>query len=101
MNLITDPRVDKEILKLSPKDQTKITEYIRLFREYGFGLNRKYLKKVNKNIWELRPDKWRLFILEVDPKLIIIYLMRKQSQKITKETRKLLDLRSKEYIWGK
>ncbi len=86
---------------MSLKDQTKINEYIKLFKEYGFGLSRKYLKKIDKNIWELRPDKWRVFILEVAPEYIVIHLMRKQSQKMTKETKKILARRSKEYLWEK
>ena len=101
MKIITDPRVDKEIFRLSLKDQTKINEYIKLFKEYGFGLSQKYLKKIDKNIWELRPDKWRVFILEVVPEYIVIHLMRKQSQKMTKETKKILARRSKEYLWEK
>ena len=101
MKIITDPRVDKEIFRLSLKDQTKINEYIKLFKEYGFGLSQKYLKKIDKNIWELRPDKWRVFILEVAPEYIVIHLMRKQSQKMTKETKKILARRSKEYLWEK
>lgn len=98
MNIDTDPRVAKEINKLSQGDRAKIREYIDLFREYGFTLGPKYLKKVDKLIWELRPDRWRLFILVVSPKHIIVHLMYKQSQQITRKTRKILDQRTKEYL---
>lgn len=98
MNIETDPRVAKEINKLNLTDRAKIREYIDLFREYGFTLGPKYLKKVDKSIWELRPDRWRLFILVVSPKHIIIHLMYKQSQQMTKKTKKILNQRAKEYL---
>jgi len=93
-----DPRIAKALNKLSVKDQAKIREYTELFKEYGFKLGSKYLKKINKHIWELRPDRWRLFILVVSPENIIIHLMFKKSQKITKKTKKILNQRTKEYL---
>lgn len=98
MNIITDPRVDKQILKLNQRDQAKINEYIELFNEYGFDLSQKYLKKINRAVWELRPGLWRIFILVIKPNCYVIHLMRKQSQKITKETKKIIEQRTKEYI---
>ncbi len=98
MKIITDSRVDKQILRLNQKDQAKINEYVELFREYGFGLSQKYLKKINKLVWELRPGSWRVFILVVKPDCYIIHLMRKQSQKMTKATKKFIEQRIKEYI---
>ena len=94
----TDLRVAREINKLSHVDQSKIREYIELFKEYGFGLGSKYLKKVNKQVWELRPGKWRLFILKISPRQIIIHIMFKKSQKITKKTMKVLNQRTNEYL---
>ena len=96
-----DPRAAKALNKLSVKDQAKIREYTELFKEYGFRLSSKYLKKINKHIWELRPDKWRLFILVASPKHIIIHLMYKKSQKITQKTKKIIEQRTKEYLWTK
>lgn len=98
MKIITDPRVDKQILRLNQRDQAKINEYIELFDEYGFNLSQIYLKKVNKSVWELRPGKWRVFILVVKPNCYVVHLMRKQSQKMTKETKKIIEQRTKEYI---
>jgi len=98
MQLVTDPRVDKELFKLNKNDQGKIIEYIELFRQYGFTLSQKYLKKINRHVWELRPDKWRVFILILNPNSIVIHLMRKQSQKMTKETKKMIEQRTKEYL---
>lgn len=94
----TDLRVAKEINKLSREDQTKIIEYVELFKEYGFGLGSKYLKKVDKHIWELRPGKWRLFILIISPRHIIIHIMFKKSQKITKKTLNIIKQRTSEYL---
>ncbi len=99
MKIIQDPRVEKELNKLSDKDRAKISEYSELFIKYGFGLSHKYLKKINSQIWELRPDKWRLFLLYLKPDCVVIHFMRKQSQKITKETKKIIEHRTKEYTW--
>lgn len=98
MQLITDPRVDKELFKLNQADQGKAIEYIELFKKYGFTLSQIYLKKINKSVWELRPGRWRVFILVVKPNCYVIHLMRKQSQKMTKETKKIIDQRMKEYV---
>lgn len=98
MQLITDPRVDKELFKLKEPDQGKVIEYIELFKKYGFSLSQIYLKKVNKSVWELRPGRWRVFILVIKPNCFVIYLMRKQSQKMTKETKKIIEQRTKEYL---
>lgn len=73
MNIETDPRVAKEINKLNLTDRAKIREYIDLFREYGFTLG-------------------------PSPKHIIIHLMYKQSQQMTKKTKKILNQRAKEYL---
>lgn len=97
MNIDTDIRVSRELSKLSKADRSKISEYIDLFRIYGFGLSQQYLKKVDKHVWELRPDRWRLFVLLVSPNCIIIHLMLKQSQKMTKKTKQIIKQRSKEY----
>lgn len=93
-----DSRVDKEINKLNESDQSKILEYLDLFKEYGFSLSQKYLKKVNKEIWELRPGKWRLFILHIKPNVVVVHIMYKKSQKMTIKTKKILEQRTKEYL---
>lgn len=98
MRIIQDPRVEQELNKLAPGDQSKVKEYVELFKEFGFGLTAKYLKKINRHVWELRPGKWRLFLLQLNPDFIIIYFMRKQSQKITKKTIKIIEHRTKEYL---
>lgn len=92
-----DARVSKIIDKLNDKDQAKVLEYIDLLREYGFSLSQKYLKKINKQVWELRPDKWRLFFLNTKPNAVVIHIMYKQSQKMTTKTKKIIEQRSKEY----
>ena len=92
-----DTRVSKEIYKLNSQDQSKILEYIDLLQNYGFSLSQKYLKKINKHVWELRPDKWRLFFIYPKPNCVVIHIMYKQSQKMTIKTKKIIEHRSKEY----
>src|SRR3989339_2263130 len=92
-----DKRVNKLIDKLNEQDQARVLEYLDLFRKYGFSLSQKDLKKISKNIWELRPDRWRIFLLKIKPNAVAIHLMHKQSQKITIKTMKIINQRSKEY----
>lgn len=98
MKIVPDPRVEKDLNKLNPDDKAKVKEYIELFKENGFGLTAKYLKKISNRVWELRPGTWRLFLLQLKPDYIIIYFMRKQSQKMTKKTIRIIEQRTKEYL---
>ncbi|OGM15909.1 hypothetical protein A2V56_04805 [Candidatus Woesebacteria bacterium RBG_19FT_COMBO_42_9] len=98
MKLIFDPRAEKFLDKIRDKERTKVFEYILLFEEYGFELDNRYLKKVTKNIWELRPKNIRLFFIKRATNYLIVHAMYKKSQKITKKTLKLLEKRIKSYL---
>jgi len=98
MKLIFDPRAEKFLDKIRDKERTKVFEYILLFEEYGFTLENRYLKKVTKDIWELRPKNIRLFFVKRVENYIIVHAMYKKSQKITKKTLKLLEKRIKGYL---
>lgn len=98
MKIIVDKRAQKEINKLNKQEKSKVGEYISLFTEYGFGLTEKYLKKVDRLLWELRPGSVRLFFIKINPNTIIIHAMRKKSQRITKATKEILKQRTKEWI---
>lgn len=60
----------------------KIYMYIDLLSEYGLLLKEPYIKKLDKEIWELRPMRDRiLFASWFNNKFILLSVFRKQTQK--------------------
>lgn len=58
---------------------------MNLLKEYGLSLNEPYIKKINENIWELRPLKDRfLFAHWNGDKFIILTHFVKSTQKTPK-----------------
>ena len=97
MNLIIDKRVDQFVDTLTDPDQGRITGYLDLFRQYQFSLPSKYLKKLDKNLWELRPGNIRLLLGKVGSQLIVVNCFRKKSQKTPKRELKTAKSRLGEY----
>ena len=61
----------------------KIRMYMKLLSEYGFMLNEPYIKKLCKEIWELRPLNDRfLFTYRENNKFMILSHFIKKTQKI-------------------
>jgi len=81
MQVIVDKRVDKVTITLSEMDQARIAGYVNLFKQYGFSLPNKYLKKIDKNLWELRPGNVRLLLGKIGSKITIVSCFVKKSQK--------------------
>ncbi len=60
----------------------KIYVYFELLSEHGLNLNMPYMRKLTKNIWELRPLSDRiLFATWHNNKFVILSVFCKQSQK--------------------
>ena len=97
MNLIVDKRVDQFVDTLTDLDQGRITGYLDLFKQYKFTLPSKYLKKLDKNLWELRPGNIRLLLGKVGSQLIVVNCFRKKSQKTPKRELKTAKSRLGEY----
>ena len=93
-----DPRVDREIRFLPRKDSARIVRAIEFFKENGFDLTELYLKKLTRNLWELRTGKWRLLFGLVKKEAIIVNLFLKKTQKTPKKEIKLALQRLKEYL---
>ena len=71
----TNSKEDKQKLK-------KIYMYIDLLSEYGLSLKEPYIKKLDKEIWELRPIRDRiLFASWCNNKFILLNVFMKQTQK--------------------
>lgn len=97
MKILVDPHVEKWLNKLPAQDLAQIKKYHQLFTNYGFNLGQPYLKKISFNLWELRPGSIRLFIIKVKLNCVVIHAMYKKSQRMTKETLKILKSRITEY----
>lgn len=79
----------------------KIDSYIDLLSEYGLTLKEPYIKKLEKEIWELRPLRDRiLFASWYNNKFVLLNIFMKQTQKtpkheIEKAKRLLADYKSR------
>lgn len=76
----------KELKKNNSKENKqkvkKIDLYIDLLSEYGFSLKEPYIKKLEGEIWELRPLRDRiLFASWCNNKFILLSVFMKQTQK--------------------
>ncbi|MCI8487038.1 MAG: type II toxin-antitoxin system RelE/ParE family toxin [Clostridia bacterium] len=76
----------KELKKNNSKENKqkvkKIDLYIDLLSEYGFSLTESYIKKLEGEIWELRPLRDRiLFASWCNNKFILLSVFMKQTQK--------------------
>lgn len=98
MRVYNDPRVDKEIRSLEKIDNSRVVHIIELFKQYGFGLPERYLKKLMTNLWELRRGRWRLLFGMTGEDSVIVNVFLKQTQKTPKREIDLAMQRLKEYI---
>lgn len=97
MKAIYHPEVEKSIRSLSKRDESRILKVIDLFLDYRFSLTQLYLKKITRNIWELRAGKYRLLFGVVGVYAVITNFFIKKSQKTPRQSIKLALQRLKEY----
>ncbi len=69
---------------------------LKLFEEFGFLLSKTDLKKINKNIWELRPGDIRILIGKAKGCMWALHAFPKTSQKTPIKEIKLADKRLRE-----
>lgn len=63
----------------------KINMYIELLSKHGLSLTEPYIKKLDKDIWELRPLRDRiLFASWCNNKFVLLSIFMKQTQKTPK-----------------
>jgi len=96
--LLTHKEVDKFVEHLDIARQAKVVSICDLFREYGVFLPGKYLKKVAKNIWELRPGDVRLFLTIRGNKGLVVHAIRKKTRKTTKKDLDLAEERIRKEV---
>jgi len=100
MEIIVDKRAQKFVGNQSPSDQARILRYLDLFRQYGFKLTVKYLKKIDQAIWELRPSDIRVFFgkSKKDNLIVVLHCYKKQTQKTPQKEIETAKSRLKEYL---
>lgn len=91
-------KVKKFIEDLDDTRKARIDRLYDLFEEYGPSLSGKYLKKIDRAVWELRPGDVRLFLTIKKNKAFVIHGIRKKSQKIPKKDLNLAIKRIKEEV---
>lgn len=94
--IVTHYRVRQFIDKLDRSDRARVDRLYDLFEIYGTYLPSKYLKKVAKSIWELRPGKIRLFLTMKDNEALVVHGIYKKTQKTPKRDLELAVKRVKE-----
>jgi len=97
MKVIYYPKIRKEIDSLNKKDQSRIIKVVDLFEDYGFQISGEYLKKITKEIWELRAGRYRLLFGIVGQFGIIVNFFQKKTQKTPIKEIKLAISRFKQY----
>ncbi len=97
LTVITDGRVKKFLDSCVEADQGRAQGYIELFEKNGFNLPGQYLKKIENNLWELRPGDIRLLIGKVGTTMVVVNGFKKKSQKIPKKEIETARKRLKEY----
>lgn len=98
MKINFDKRVIKDINFYSAQDRARIDHLINLFSEYKFVLNEKYLKKLSKNLWELRAGKIRLLFGMIEDEIIIVNTFYKKTNKTPLKEIKTAEKRREKYL---
>jgi len=96
MKLIIIEDVATFLERLPDKLHAKCLRHIELFEEFGFSLSSKDLKKLDKNLWELRPKNIRLFIGKIKKNIWAIHAFYKTTQKTPQKEITLANNRLKE-----
>ena len=97
MEIIYYSGIEKKILDLDQKSKSRIIKVIDFFEEYGFQLSSEYLKKINKEIWELRAGKYRLLFVVIKKFGVVVNIFYKKTQKTPMKEIKLAISRIKKY----
>ncbi len=96
--IITQAKAKEFIDSLDKERRARVDRAYFLFERYGTFLPTKYLKKLTKDIWELRPGDIRLFLGIKGNKACVVHGIYKKTQKTPKRDLELSVKRIKEYI---
>lgn len=59
----------------------KINDYISLLSEHGLKMNYPYIKQIDKDIWELRPNRYRILFFMYQDSFILLHWFYKKTNK--------------------
>lgn len=85
--------VTKFIEKLNLQEHTRVSRTRQLFERYGFIVGQKYIKKITKDLWELRIGSIRLFLYIKGHEAYGVHIIYKKSQKLLQKDIKLAEKR--------
>lgn len=85
MDIVVDERVKKVIKSLSKIDRSRVSGYIDLFSANSFNMTSQYLKKLDNNLWELRPGDIRILFGLVGSNAIFVNIFKKKTQKTPRQ----------------
>ncbi len=85
MEIVYHPEVEKAIRSMPNKQGAGILRVVNLFVTYRFGLTQLFLKKINKEIWELRAGRYRLLFGILNEDAIIVSMFMKKTQKTPRQ----------------
>lgn len=97
MRIVYHPEAEKVIRKLSESENSRILKVVDLFGDYKFSLTQLFLKKIAREIWELRAGRYRLLFGVISGNAIITRIFLKKTQKTPKKEINLAIKRLKEY----
>ena len=97
MKIFLDPRTAKFLDKLNPTEKARILRYKSLLEEHGLSLPEPYLKKLEKDIWELRPGSVRILFTIKSKTAIFAHAFYKKTQKTPLKDLELVRKRILEY----
>lgn len=91
--IVTHNKTKEFIESLDRTRKARVDKIYYLFEEYGRFLPSKYLKKIGKSIWELRPGDVRLFLTIKGNNAFVVHGIYKKTQKIPKNDIELAEKR--------
>lgn len=97
MKTFVDSRVENFLERLNPVEKARLQRYRTLLEKHGFSLPEPYLKKLDKDIWELRPGNVRILFAGEKDKVIFAHAFYKKTQKTPTKELKVAKNRVAEY----
>jgi mRNA-degrading endonuclease RelE of RelBE toxin-antitoxin system len=94
--ILTHPKVKKFVDGLDRIQKARVDRLYDLFEDYGPNLPSRYLKKVFRDIWELRPGDVRLFLTIRGNKGFVVHGILKKGRRLPRKELELAVQRVRE-----
>lgn len=97
MRVIYHPEVDNIVRGLPIKENSRVVRVVDFFESNSFLLDQRFLKKITKNLWELKAGRYRLLFGLSGGNAIVTRMFLKKTQKTPNKEIRLAVKRLKEY----